>query len=761
MGLTCLHVIRTVAILLTVCSSAFANERQHHAKPPPLDEAPEYARINWLDHVNPHFIALDNDQFLLETKQGIQRWDVHKNTFTAIAGWPDKMFLSWAWAPLGNGKIVQAISRDRNTPRINQLLWWDAQQQTFSTPLSQRSGVGIARILPLDAKHAVVCTNPESFPDLKRPAYGHARMVQLEQGQLAWVDEPSQEHYQALENIDVRGEIEHFPNRSGGPTEPVYFDADACDWRIRNPPEEIATTGLSVQHYRLSNGQYILAFVDWHDQASGIRKQLTTPLLWDSTTQNWHQVERTSASLVFPSVHQVDRNGPGIVGVDRSFTFVERLDVSSMHWLRSKQLIRKARTFSPLAVPLATGQVLVFERSFNAPETGAVFLLDMSGTVPHKRLFSTHGRYGQLKLKDGRVMLAAGGTTWSRGSQVQMIDTRRLQATVVAPMPEAISHMSGVELLDGSALFFGGTPPRCGPDHFGKPCSEKPATASYRYFPKADRWEWVPNLNIPFANGWFWDTGNSEITSQWPRQDALVRRNGDFVYLDSGNHWQSETLSPTRVMHWRPGSPPNELAPLQTRRTHATLLELKATRSGKAHRPKLVILGGFERKQDQSTQGPFENPMVSTEYFDDHKKRWLPGPSAHYPGGAAFKLANGRIFKLSLKSGFSEHGYQAEIADAAFRRWYKLPPLIEQPRRRTQGERHNALTEVVAAGNRVYLVYGSADRRTVYWDDNRRRWIRPKPWPSDAILPNYLLPLDGRRLLIRTGETFDVIPYPN
>lgn len=334
------------------------------------------------------------------------------------------------------------------------------------------------------------------------------------------------------------------------------------------------------------------------------------------------------------------------------------MDPVSLRWLRSWQVIRESRSHPPLAVPLSTGQVLIIERSVDAPETGAVFLLDMSSKAPRKRLLSKHGRYGQLKLKDGRVMLAAGGDAWNRGSRVQMIDTKRLQAIAVAPMPEAISHMSGVELADGSVLYFGGTPLRCGPDHLGKPCSEQPATASYRYFPNDDRWELVPNLKIHFASGWYWDTGNSYQTNQWARRDALVRRNGDFVYLDSGNHWQRDSeidaLPPTQLIRWRPGNPPNELAPLRTRRTYATLLELKPTTKRGVNRPKLVVVGGFEG----SEQGYFGKPAVTTEYFDDRKKRWRPGPTAHFPGGAAFRLANGRIFKLSLKTDFSESGYQ-------------------------------------------------------------------------------------------------------
>ena len=764
MRLTWLYTIRYAAVLLAMCPAAFAAEQQRHAKPPPLKEAREYASIDWVDHRNPHFVPAGNDQFLVETKTGMKHWDVHANTFTDIPGWPDKMHLYWAWAPLGNGRIIQATGNTHRSENsdVDQLLWWDAQRQTLSAPLSQRQGVGISRILPLDSRHAVVCIHPESFPGMKTPPHGHARMLRLENGQSVWVEKPSPEQYQALKAIDVRGIIENFSDRPEGPTEPVYFDADACDWRIRNPPQEIATTGLDIRHYRLPNGQYILTWVDWHDQTLGERRKLTTPLLWDSTTQSWRQIERTTADHRSPPIHRVDVNDPAIVSVDRYDTFVERLDLASMRWLRSKQLIRQARTLPPLAIPLNTGQVMVFERS----ETGAVFLLDMSGAAPQKRLLSKQGRYGQLKLKDGRVMLAAGGDAWNRGSRVQMIDTRRLQATVVAPMPEAISHMSGVELKDGSVLFFGGTPPRCGPDHFGKPCSEQPATASYRYFPKADRWEAVPDLKVHFASGYFWDTGNWNITNQWTRRDALVRRNGDFVYLDAGNHWQANTesdaLSPTRLMRWRSGNPAIELAPLQTRRTYATLLELNAAGKNRAKQPRLVVVGGFEGKKDHSsTQGPFEKPTVSTEYFDDHKKRWLPGPSANYAGGAAFKLANGRIFKLSLKTAFSDGGYQAEIADSAFRRWYKLPPLIAQFRSGRQGESHNALTEVIAAGNRVYLVYGSADRRTVYWDDNRRRWIKPKPWSSDALVPDYLLPLDRRRVLARTSETFDVVPYPH
>ncbi|MBC7719567.1 MAG: hypothetical protein H7Z77_07225, partial [Chitinophagaceae bacterium] len=75
--------------------------------------------------------------------------------------------------------------------------------------------------------------------------------------------------------------------------------------------------------------------------------------------------------------------------------------------------------------------------------------------------------------------------------------------------------------------------------------------------------------------------------------------------------------------------------------------------------------------------------------------QWRDGPRAHFAGGCAIKLANGRVFKRSLVGDFYERGLRAEIASAAFTRWSRLPrPPLMPP----------ALLELMLVhGNRLVL----------------------------------------------------------
>lgn len=120
------------------------------------------------------------------------------------------------------------------------------------------------------------------------------------------------------------------------------------------------------------------------------------------------------------------------------------------------------------------------------------------------------------------------------------------------------------------------------------------------------------------------------------------------------------------------------------------------------------------------------------------------------------QLKNGRIFKLSLKTSFAESGYQAEIADRTLRRWTRLPPLPLPP----AGIENFRITDMVAAGNRVYLFTNAFDHRSLIWDDQRRRWQPSGPWPQGQVAPEQVLPLDAQHLLVRSQERFDMVPCP-
>ena len=50
--------------------------------------APIYTSIAWRDPLNPAFVPLGDDSFLVSTSNGIQRWDATTNVFTRVSPWP-------------------------------------------------------------------------------------------------------------------------------------------------------------------------------------------------------------------------------------------------------------------------------------------------------------------------------------------------------------------------------------------------------------------------------------------------------------------------------------------------------------------------------------------------------------------------------------------------------------------------------------------------------------------------------------------------
>lgn len=718
-------------------SMALLPQTHGHDIPAPQKQAPVYAHIDWPNPLNPDYVPLGQDQLLLFTRHGIRRWDVPANTFSSVPSWPPHHALKEVWAPLGAGRLVVGRSHDAQDQSTDAVVWWDTQQQAFSQPLPQAQNIRIHAIVPLDAQYALVCQRPPVAYGNTLPAHRAARVLALENGQLHWVQAPTEALLERLQSNGVRGQIENWIRPSNEPlVHPVYFDADACDWKLSNPPDAMRTLPeLHFQHHRLPDGRVLVAQAEWNRQKNSTRLTQGPPMLWDAAAQRWTPIELTGETA--SSSRHLHAFGLDDLPVRTHKTFIEFLDPQHLRWVRSRQNFPESPW--PRVAPLSTGQALVF-----GFDNGNVYRLDQQAVPLRGQLLSAHGRFGAVALRDGSVLLAGDGQQWSPSNRVQRIDTQQRQAHSAAPMPWAISYQSGMELADRSVLYFGGTPAGCAPSSLGEPCSQQEAMPSFRYFPAQDRWETVPELRIHFAYGWHWDTGNSDLVSQWPRHDVLRRRNGDLLYLEAGNAWQrvpeGQAPAPVQLMRWHPGQPLKEVATLPEHRTQATLLELPDG--------SLAVIGG---------QSSHAAPLRSTLLLDERLQRWRFGPQANYPGGTAVQLKNGRIFKLSLKDLFADSGYQAEIADKFLRRWSRLPPLPLPP----TGVGNFRVTDMVAAGNRVYLFTNAFDRRSLIWDDIRQRWQLSEPWPQPQLPPDYVLPLTPQRLLVRSQETFDVVPYPH
>lgn len=360
-------------------------------------------------------------------------------------------------------------------------------------------------------------------------------------------------------------------------------------------------------------------------------------------------------------------------------------------------------------------------------------------------------------------MLVGGeGQSNQPSTRSEIISVTKGKSQLAASLPTPLVSPYGLELKDGSVLIFGELPRTCHPAYY--PNQPQICLTTFLYFPQENRWQALPNLTIPVTRGFSLQSGSS----QWVRNDALVRRNGDVVWIEGGEVFDSEKEKlpqTSSLMHWQE-SLQNQasqiVARLRKARKQSTVLELDDGR--------LVVIGGFAQLERVALKkecffdcpdefvsiGPFQAAR-STEILDESNITtpfWQVGPLAHYGGGRALKLANGRIFKLSLISGSDEQGYHAEIADATFTNWGELPPF---PLADT------SIRNLSVVGNKVVMLTNK--NQTVAWDDDAKTWLIWTEWPKGAgsgdNRPISITALaDAKRVLIRYSNSFEIVNLP-
>jgi hypothetical protein len=743
--------MRAAALLLLCALPALAASPNKSAR---ADTPAPYAKVKWPNTMNPRFVNAGDDRFLLATSAGLQLWDARNNTFTEVAGWPAHADLDMNWARLGAGTVFadreDEVDLDASARQVvhmhENLYWWDAKAQRLSAPLPLGARTALASLVRIDAAHVLVCAARAGLGSTEF----EARIVTLHDGALEWEQENSAELRAAALAAGVRGPVRGLGTLDDPALPPVYFKTDECQWDMKARPAFLrGISSLRIKHYRLPDRRIVIGQADWPNSG-----QLAAPLLWNEAAGRWDALDNTAQrgndGWIFQA-YGIDDPVVSVPTIDPEF--VEFLDPETLHWVRSRQSLPQG-TYGPMLAPLSTGQALVFL----ADQQGTILRVDPMRASKPGRLFYNHGKFGLARLSGGRLLFAGGGSQWDPSNRLEILTLPTLSARAIAPLPLQLGFFSTAELPDHSLLAFGGLPPGCGPDGGKTGCDKQAAQPAYRYIPKQDKWEPVANLAIHFANGPFWDAGNSSLINQWPRDDGRVRRNGDFVYLDSGNilgRPYDTQLITTTLIRWRPGmAAPEPLAPLPRGRIRATLLELTGGR--------LAIIGGLEQPASEEALKAATIQMDfarTTEIYDDRTRLWRTGPAPHYPGGRALRLANGRIFKLSMTHWFVEDGYRAEIADAAFTRWQKLPAFpLPQP---------FVVDDIVAAGNRVYILPGrrdikTPDRRVVIWDDDAHKWRVSSKWPAQD--PAAYIPLDKKSALAlfpqHGGDIVKIVPLP-
>lgn len=744
------RIIATMLIALVTCGSATAGALDSRL----TDEAPLYAVLDWHDD-SPYYVHLGADQYLISTKSGMQVWDALHNRLQAADGWPvHNRFEDHVWARLAAGTLVVAQSHSDKDEALPALVWWDAASRRFSAPLAAQPAASVQALVRIDEYRALAClaTNNPRWNSNEVPRF-RAAVVEVQDAALRWGSATAQ----ALQDANILGPVDGVGTvtepAEAAKLAPVFFNTSTCRWGIRHPPVEMQDVkSLDLMHQRLPDGRIVISHARWDRASDGKTTSLTAPLLWSEPEQRWITLENTAQAPTDPypfRAYGIDDPVVSLPTIDAEF--VEIFDPKSMRWIRSQQRLPESNGQS--IGPLSTGETLVFLRN----RGDRVLKVGPLRQVPANHFAYTHDLLGEVRLRDG--ILLNGGD--NRGYPQNRLEILRLAPTpaskLIASLPKQLGFLSGVELADRSIVLFGGLPSGCWPSTAleGK-CASSGPQPTYRYLPSEDRWLEVPGLSIRFTNGQWLDSGMLDYAS--PRRDAVARRNGGLAFLDGEDDRLREKGDWSRIRttahEWRPGGPSKSLGLLQQGRTQATLLELDDGR--------LAVMGGKAQVNigkrcigcafDADSIGPLEF-ATSTEIL--HNGKWALGPKAHFPGGLAVKLANGRVFKLSLANLWSaEEGYRAEMADARLRRWTKLPPLPL---------REFTALDVQVAGNRVLILPTIFDRgnnkdKIVIWDDSKRKW---SVWKKPSKLPVLsVIPVDPDHVLLRHSRFFEQVSVP-
>lgn len=728
---------------------------------------PVYSRIDWRDPLNFDYANLGNDQFLLDTKQGLMLWNVPDNTFskpdftpeTSKNRWtPPDIDHSWmAWVRLGRsaGDTLVSLSSDAQNTL---LLWWDGKKRRFAAALNMEGQTG-PKLLSLGADYVLVCSQNRDSKVL--------RLGQIEGNvSLTWEGEDNPEALAALRATGVVGSVHGFKTLTAEDLErPVYFDTSHCGWEIKNPPEHIKPfldkkTRKSVpgiKPYFLADGRILLSEVEYFD--GQYWRNMNPPLLWQDKTRNWLALEHTAGDG-----GRINNSGQGEPVTSYAFqsVIVEFFDSKTLHWVRSQQ--RLPESYNVHIEPLRDGRAVVF---LDGNRVGLI--APAQKNMPHGKLASRRNRYdGELKLNDRKLMLIGDGDPHDPSARVEVIDVAKRQAKPVASLPNPLFSPYALVLKDKRILVFGGLPAGCGQSFYlssSSPCRYQTAQSSFLYFPDKDHWQALPDLKIPVTTGYSWQTGNSYLSTQWPRNDVLIRQNGDVVWIEGGQRFNSTDEKLPQISLLKSWHPKDQsiatVSSLRKARSQSSLIELADGR--------LAVIGGHTQigqavTSNYNPYSPRETefngtfvPARSTDWLDETNKKkpvWKAGPKAFYGGGRALKLANGRIFKFSLTASFGSEGYRAEIADATFTHWERLPPFPVDG---------TPVRNISVAGNRVIILTDA--NKTVAWDDQQQTWHVWDNWPVGVGNKNNPpISITGfgedKKVLVRYHSSFDVVNLP-
>lgn len=765
----------------------------------------QIVNIDWSTPETPRYVNLGDDFFLFETRQGIKRWDfatreLQPLSFSTQAATQHLERLAYgglAWARLGaSGGPVEArglggesagtvfVASTSNDVQ-SALLWWSPAKLSVVAALSIPGRTDRISLVQIAGNYALLCDAQAGAVVVRIARNG-------ENVTLEWAADSDPFAKAALADRGIVGSVKGFGQlvhgSDRGLTMPVYYDVSRCGWDMRNAPPNFRIymdkATQKSQHrmkpYFLADGSVLVPELSYHD--GDYPRDIQSALLWKPGATEWMQLPATLGGG--NKTHRVGQTEP-VFAVGFESSVIEFFDVASMQWVRSVELL-KASPYSMYPKvrlePLSSGDALVIVSDFGYPGMVGV-MTPANGGIPRGQLLTSRGIFGEVMLPNNRMLLLGGGNAWKPTGRVELIDLASGQSRALASLPAGAFlpvDPSGVPLPDGSVLVFAGLPAGCsgGYYNFGDgACASRSGLPSARYWPDTGRVESLPQLKIPFSRGAYWQTGNSELVAQWPRKDVLVRPDGKLVWLEGadfpGQSGREALPRSTQLKAWShltAESPVRSVNRLRKARNHATLINLADGRLAAVGGDAQLEIVALEKNcldcpDEFISIGPFK-PARSTEILDETDSKapsWKVGPLANFGGGTAFKLANGRIFKLSMADAFDSAGYRAELANAAFTAWKKLPALPKPALPQTsKNERPSVLVKNVSViGNRVLIL--TNQNLAIVWDDDKSAWSVWKDWPAQLETESALSispSPKAHEAFVRYRQSFQTVAMP-
>lgn len=748
-------------------------------------EAAVLATIDWADPADPRAVPLRSQNYLFDTRAGIQIWNSATLALTPLKAMPTTArLLDQAWTPFSTARARGTLFAVQDAQLASVVLVRD-EQSAVEERLALPVGFIPDALVKLTDDSALLCSSTA----------GQSMVVDGKSGQLTLttqVNAGGPELRISERGVALVGPVTGFPDQKEEPAaadgrirQPLWFDTRRCRWQGRGLPEPLASAQdltLAVRpDVRLNFTGIAIVAASWRDPVTREMKTLQTPLVWNDDHAKW--LQRKTAD--FPGV------GP------RAMAALQELDWSyaagggrfAFHSSQDEQWREATQR-----LPAHDSFKLLYSRN-----EGVFVLLasaEQPGRIVHLDPGSRFSAFRTSLSPDSVVPFGRGAAMVLEGASAKaaIITPDSPQPAPVASLAQAQTRGAGVELADGSILVFGGLAPRCDP---ASPtmCPQRIA-GSLRWLSAEQRWQPVPALAVPYASGESLQGDGSEAHG---RSDFLVRGN-DLYYL-SGNaiKWTGYPRDEaSRLYRWQLAGKSEALAQTRLNRSNATLIALNDGRlaliggaaAGETEHPSCAscqerrkeavrrlaasLANGAGDDGDGDDDLMRADAMVppcevcitanagegytsarTCELYDPARNSWSPGPWANHAGGRAVKLANGRIFKFGLLGDSVRPAlYRAETADPALERWSAAPPFpLPGP-----------VMAMHAIGNQVLLVMQAPADKMVLWDDDSRSWqVLPLPRHSSWSIhntPNFVTRGVGNQLLLIFDDGFEYLDWP-